>query len=364
MTSQNTTSKNILFVIDSMGIGGAEKVVLTLAKSLLDSGNSVHLIICDKDIKFMPDSRIKLHILRFKKSFMDYKRYSIRLHKLITSIEKKDGFKFDLIVAHLQKSTRLLRGCKHENIYHVVHSTLSKSAFANRSGLRLWLKKRNIQKIYYNLNIIAVSDGIKEDLLENIGIKPRSIQTIYNPINIDELKQLSKEKLAVDKADYIVHVGRFDTQKRHDILLKAFVKSKLGIKLILIGDGAERENITKLIKKLGIEDRVILTGFIQNPYPIIKNAKMLVLTSDYEGFGVVLAEALALNTPVVSTDCASGPNEILTGENRRYLARVGDVDDIANKLKEIYQEVDDIVINMPDKFDNIRITKQYLMLSY
>ena len=354
--------KNILFVIDSMGIGGAEKVVLTLAKSFLDRDHHVSLIICDNIVKFEVDARIDLHVLGFKKSFMDYTKYSKNLHAMIDKIEVNNDFTFDLIFAHLQKATKLLKGYRHRNIYDVVHSTLSQSAFANRTGLRLWLKKRTLQKIYNGLNIIAVSQGVQDDLVNIIGIKPKSIQTISNPVNMDEIQALSRERLIIAEEDYIVHVGRFHSVKRHDILLKAYKKSGISAKLVLVGDGEEIANIEKLITDLELKERVVLTGFMQNPYPIIKNAKLLVLSSEYEGFGIVLVESLLLGTPVVSTNCKSGPNEILVGSYAKYLAQVGDVDDLADKISEVYKDRYVIDKKMLKKFELQDIMKQYMAL--
>lgn len=355
-------AKHILLVIDSMGIGGAERVVLTQARLFLDRGHHVSLIVCDDIVKFDIDPRIDLHVLGFKKSFMDYTRYSKKIYSMIDNIEVNNGFTFNLIFAHLQKATKLLKRYRHKNIYHIIHNTLSQSAFKNRTGIRLFVKKKSLQRIYDNLNVITVSEGVKEDLVSVVGVKTASIRTIYNPISTDEVYRLSKEQLEIQEKNFIVHVGRFHSQKRHDILLRAFKKANLDTKLILVGDGEEKKNILDLVKELRLEDKVILTGFITNPYPLIKNAKLLILTSEYEGFGVVLAEALALKKPIISTNCKSGPNEILTGENKKYLVKVNDIDDISKKLQEVYWQADEIVTNLPERFNSSLIIDQYLKL--
>ena len=165
-----------------------------------------------------------------------------------------------------------------------------------------------------------------------------------------------------DLKDYIVHVGRFHKAKRHDILLEAYKKSNITAKLILIGDGSEKENILKTIKKLNLEKKVTLLGFILNPYPIIKNAKFLILTSDYEGFGIVLVEALILNTPIISTNCVSGPSEILVDEYSQYLMEVNNINNIASKIKNIYNNPYEIDSKILKKFDKVIITNKYLKL--
>jgi glycosyltransferase involved in cell wall biosynthesis len=236
------------------------------------------------------------------------------------------------------------------------------TAFKNRKGLKLFFKKRSLQKIYNGLNIITVSDGIKDDLLTIIEIKPQSIQTIHNPIDREHITRLALEPNPVQEDDYIIHVGRFDPAKRHDILLKAFALSNLNTKLVLVGDGSERDKIIAWIDTFGLHDKVIMCGFIQNPYPIIKNAKLLLLSSVHEGFGVVIVEALMLGTPVVSTDCKSGPNEIMTGSLAAYLVSVNDVEKLSETLQRIYHNPYVIPNTLMDQFLPATIVRSYMDL--
>jgi len=330
------TKKNILMVIDSMGIGGAEKVTLTLAKGFVKEGHSVALVICDDIVGFDIPSTIKLYRLNFQKSFMDYTRYRQKLHNLIKKIIVTNQKEFDLILVNLQKSTRLMSGYKHKKIFHIVHSTFSQSALKGKKGLKLFFRKRKLQRIYNGLNIITVSEGIEDDLLSMINISPKSIQTIYNPVDVEELHELAMKQQLIPKDNYIVHIGRFSKVKRHDILLKAFQKTDLDVKLILVGDGEEKENIVQLIDELNLKNRVILLGFLQNPYPIMKNAKILILSSEYEGLPTVLIEALALDTLIISTDCKSGPKEIMVNELVNYLVENKNIVALTNKINEVY----------------------------
>ncbi|HZF71585.1 glycosyltransferase [Sulfuricurvum sp.] len=355
-------NKNILFVIDSMGIGGAEKITLTLARKFVDNGYDVDLIVCDNIVHLEIPSEINLYILDFKKSLLDYTRYRLKLHRMIDDLIKENGYDYNLILVELQKATRLMHGYNHLNLFHVVHNTLSMTAFKNRKGLRLFLKKRSLQKIYNGLNIITVSDGIKDDLLTTIGIKPQSIQTIYNPIDREHITHLALEANLVNEDNYIVHVGRFDPAKRHDILLKAFLQSNLDTKLVLVGDGSERDKIITWIDEFGLHDKVIMCGFVQNPYPIIKNAKLLLLSSVHEGFGVVLVESLMLGTPVVSTNCKSGPNEIMTGSLAEYLVPVNDIEGLSRAIQKIYHNPYVVPGSLMDRFLPETIIRSYMEL--
>jgi glycosyltransferase involved in cell wall biosynthesis len=355
---------NILFVIDSLRIGGAEKVTLTLAQGFINHGYRVDIIICDNSIEFDIPDNINLHILDFKKSFLDYYRYSKKLHNMVDLIKKNNNIDFDLIIVELQKSVRLMKNYKHKNIYYAIQSNLAQSSIKNRKGLKLFLRKRKLQQIYNNLNIITCSNGIKDDLLEIVNIKPKSIQTIYNPVDTDEVKKLSKEFNQFKETNYIVHVGRFAKVKRHDILIQAFKKADIDAKLILVGDGEEKENIITIIKKLHLEDKVIMTGHVQNPYPLIRDAKLLVLSSEYEGLPTVLIEALTLNTHVVSTNCISGPSEILIDDLSKYLVKVNNIDELSKMIKQVYTLEYNIPSHIINNFELNNIISQYKTIKH
>ena len=126
----------------------------------------------------------------------------------------------------------------------------------------------------------------------------------------------------------------------------------------MVGTGELLEASKKLVKDLGIEDKVIFTGFKKNPYPYMKHAKLMVLSSDFEGLGLVILEALALGTPVISTDCPSGPNEILANQ---YLVAVQDVDELASRIR-LFVEKDTEVSYLNQKFTQLVATKAYLDL--
>ena len=148
--------------------------------------------------------------------------------------------------------------------------------------------------------------------------------------------------------DYIVHVGKFKQQKRHDILIKAYAKANVEQKLVLVGTGPLMEESKQLVKELNIEDKVIFAGFQKNPYPWIKHAKLMVLSSDFEGLGLVILEAIALGTSVVSTDCPSGPSEVLASVN---LSPVREVDILAENIR--------LALKNPEKYQTTLHTQFY-----
>ena len=156
--------------------------------------------------------------------------------------------------------------------------------------------------------------------------------TIHNPVARDWLIRSASESLpssvSLPRA-YIVHVGKFKSEKRHDLLLKAFANADTTSDLVLLGQGPLIGEAKKLAKALGVAHRVHFLGFHKNPFPIVKSAALLTLCSDFEGLGMVLLEAIAVGVPVISTDCQSGPNEILMAHQ---LTPVGDINALIRQL--------------------------------
>lgn len=190
------------------------------------------------------------------------------------------------------------------------------------------------------------------------------MSSTYSAFNFSEIrKEASLLNKNIPKEPYILHVGRYELEhKRQDLLLQAYAKLDTDCKLVLLGDGKDRDEIKNLIHSLGLNNKVLLAGFDANPYNWMKHAKLFVMSSDYEGFGMVLAEALALNTPVVSTDCQSGPSEILVDELGIFLTPVGDVESLSNTMKKSLEQYPEISEKYISRFDADNIVKQYLSL--
>jgi glycosyltransferase involved in cell wall biosynthesis len=221
-----------------------------------------------------------------------------------------------------------------------------------------------IKKSFDNKKLICVSKGVEDDLLTNISAQPAFVKTIYNPFDFKKINKLSNvvnSDIPVD--DYIIHVGRFELgHKRQDVLLKAYKKSNIKHKLVLLGDGQNRKEIESLNIFLDLQEKVLLPGFVSNPYNWIKNAKLFVFASDYEGFGNVLVESLSLKVPVVSTNCASGPCEILKYELSDYLVDTGDIEGLAEKMQSALIHYPEIESKHIEDFEITKIIDQYAQL--
>lgn len=362
-------SKKIAIFVETLGAGGIQKVVLELSDSFLRKGHEVHLFVLRNKIDYEVNNNIDLHVLSDSNISRIAQLRPYLYAKKINILLKEIGA-FDLMISNLgsfegSKIITLLR-LDQDKVYHCVHNTQSKRRFKRhkKNTFLKALKTSKIQKSFNNKHLITVSDGVRDDLLNTIKARPKSIMTIYNPFDIDLIrKKASEQESAIPKERYIIHVGRYELgHKRQDVLIKAFKKARTEHKLLLLGDGSDRGRIEELIASLDLQERVLLPGFHQNPYPFIHHADLLVLSSDYEGFGNVLAEALILDTPIVSTDCESGPSEIMGDELSAFLVPTGDVEALSKKIEEALDSYPKIETRHIERFDEKRIVKEYLSL--
>jgi glycosyltransferase involved in cell wall biosynthesis len=186
--------------------------------------------------------------------------------------------------------------------------------------------------------IIAVSESIKQDLILNFHFPDTKIEVVYNPVDIGEIEKLSEETVEHpwfhDHMPVIVSVGRLTKQKGYPYLLHAFslVKKRLSCRLAIIGDGEDRAKLLSMAKDLGVGREVEFLGFQKNPFKYMARSSLFVLSSLYEGFPNVILEAMALGLPVISTDCPSGPAEIIEDKKSGLLVPVRDEKALAGAI--------------------------------
>jgi len=350
-------------IIDSLGIGGAEKITLTLAKLFVQKGFNVEIICIYNHIQFPIPENINVHTISYEKRRFQNTIYKYKLQQKIAALEKAQGGTFDLILVHLLKSARLMKDYKHKNLYFILHSTMSQESLSGLSKRQYDKMLKRMRGKFNGKNLIAVSKGVADDLTTVVGIKYKSLQVIYNPIDIENINtQAMEENPFQEKKPYIVHLGRLVKVKRHDRLLRAFKASQIDAHLVLVGAGEYAQRIKNEIEELELQGRVTLAGLHTNPYPIIRDARMLVLTSDYEGLNTAILEALALKVPVVSTDCFSGPREILEGYHDNALAPLDNEEVLAQMIHEQYLHPQAIAKDILDRFDVNVIVNQYIAL--
>jgi glycosyltransferase involved in cell wall biosynthesis len=328
----------ILQVIGSMRGGGAEKVALTLHEGFLKLNQKSKILVLHKKVDYPINNK-----------------YILFEEDILSFIQKTQP---NLIIAHMQSSAEQLQAIKgYPHLFFVIHTTISQR-FKYKNFFSRIKHKRKFLTLYKNSQIISVSDGIKEDLKE-FGLF--NVKRIYNPFNFEKIQKLSEEELNL-KYDYIISVGNLTRVKRQDLLIKVISLLKTDLHLILLGKGHQEKNLKSLVKELHLEERVHFLGWKENPYKYMKNAKLFVLSSDVEGFGNVIVESLALNIPVVSMNCPSGPNEILVDELSSFLVNTGDILELKEKIELALTHYPNIKKEYYKKFDYIEIAKEYIAL--
>jgi glycosyltransferase involved in cell wall biosynthesis len=273
------------------------------------------------------------------------------------------GHRFNLAAAWAK---RLSPRCK---IYLSVHNTVSAEAKGG-GRWKSWKRWRAISRFYPRADgVICVSQGVADDLLRHAKLKRQQIQVINNPIVTPDLLQQAQQQLdhpwfSPDAEPVILAAGRLAEQKAFDVLLQAFarVRQQRPCRLMILGEGELRTKLAALAATLGIREDVALPGFVTNLPAYMRQAKVFALSSAFEGFGNVLVEAMAVGTPVVSTDCPSGPRDILHAGRYGALVPVGDSEALANAiLATLDKPVDrSLLAEAVKRYTVDTITSQYL----
>ncbi len=208
-------------------------------------------------------------------------------------------------------------------------------------------RKRRFRSLYSILfpmadRLVTVSDGVANNLSTNLEFLREKISRIYNPADTEEITKLARDVpehpwMLDDGPTVILAAGRLARVKDYPTLLQAFrqVSRNRDVHLIILGEGSWRRRLEKMIRKMGIQEKVSLPGWVSNPYAFMNRAAMFVLSSRYEGLPTVLIEALACGCPCVSTNCPSGPTEILDDGRFGPLVPVGDVSALAAAMERV-----------------------------
>jgi glycosyltransferase involved in cell wall biosynthesis len=204
-----------------------------------------------------------------------------------------------------------------------------------------------IGKLYpSSQSIIAVSYGVKRDLIENFNIPEEKVSVIYNPYDIDDIKIKSQEEVKhkwLNNQEYqtIITVGHLEKPKNYTLLIKAYKKAIEELpnaRLIIIGEGSELKRLTNLVSIFDLTNKIDFTGKLKNPFSYISRADLFVLSSDTEGFPNVLVEAMICGCPVISTDCPSGPNEIIEHGKNGILVPTADEKAMSEAIISLIQD--------------------------
>jgi len=355
---------NVVLIVKSLEGRGAERSVSTLASGFLQLGWHVHIVMLENTIEIPIDEGINLHVisynaLKYKLKLNRATRYKALAkdidHYILTNVGVPN-----LVLANLYKINWIMSYSRLPNVVNILHTALSKQ-FEKKIHSSPRKALEHLKEVYSKHPCSSVSEGARLDLIDTIGNIIPTV-TIFNPCNSEKIISESYEffdfkKLSIEPKQFIIHVGSFDIVKNHELLIRAFAKTDMRLPLVLVGKGKLEEKIKRLVNELGIEDKVKFAGFIKNPYPLIANASLMVLTSNFEGFGYVIAEGQILKVPVISTDCPYGPRELLPKAN---LTPINDSDAMTCKLIEAIQEPQKFNTQLPYNLEPVNIANRHI----
>lgn len=329
----------VAFVMAELGTGGIGRITVLLTRELVSRGYQVDLVLGRIGGPFVEqvDSRVRIvsigttHALG---SIFPLVRYLRRAEPAVVVCEK-----LRVNLAVLRASTLARR---HPPVFASIHGVLNHKLEAeNLSGTKKRRKYRDIAKAYpRNAGFLPVSSGIGADLIENFGVPPERVHVVLNPVVTDEMLEASQAPVdhpwfASDSCEpVLVGVGRLEPQKDFATLVRAFalLRKQRPARLLILGEGSERGELRALVNSLALDDDVSMPGFVTNPYALVARSSVFVLSSRWEGFGNVIVEAMALGTPVVSTDCPAGPREILDDGRFGLLVPIGNSQAMADAI--------------------------------
>lgn len=350
----------VLFFLESLGVGGAEKVLVNLIKGLDKSKYNI-------TVKVMSDVGVYndeiAEIIKCK-SIISGKNYGKNIfhnifykikYKLIYLLPKKIIYKiiarekYDVEVAFIEGfATAVISESKNKLSKKIawIHVDPIERNYADGYFKNLEEHSQCYKKFD---KIVCVSKSVERSAIKKYGITLNNIMTQYNPIDEDDIKKRANEKINIldSSAIKFITIGRLVEQKGYDRLIRVIKRLKEeydGVfQLLILGDGEKKKQLGEYIKENKLTNIVKLQGFVKNPYPYLKNSDLFICSSRAEGYSLVIAESLILNVPVISTKC-SGPNELLdfgkygmlveNDEDSLYLGLKNIIDD-RNKLKEL-----------------------------
>lgn len=296
-----------------MASGGAERVVSLLLKHL-HVKYDITLVLMRKKIEYEIPKDIKIHYLENSRPFENGLIKLLKLPLLALKYKKfckKNRIDISFALMNRPCYIAIISKIFGNNCLHIISERSTPSSIYKEENFKSSINKFLIKKLYPKADkIVANSSGNRDDLIYNFQIKKDKISIIYNPCDLKYIREKSDEKVKFRDKDFtFITIGRLDDGKNHKLLIDAIKNIKA--KLFIIGAGALKDKLILHVKQNSLEEKVIFLGSKDNPYKYLKQADCFVFSSNYEGFPNVLLEALACKLPIISTDCKSGPREIL-----------------------------------------------------
>jgi glycosyltransferase involved in cell wall biosynthesis len=365
---KNRVSQRIAIVLPTLSGGGAERVMVTLANLFAARGYMVDLVVVMAKGPFLSNVSPTVRVVDFKKG------------RVISSL-------FPLMLyLRTARPDATLSVMTHTNIVAIMARWLSRSTtrlvISERSSITFDVSrdKKLLGRILYflvpllyryNNAIVSVSHAAAADLVRYARLSSDAVAVIYNPFELDRIWSMAQEPvlhpwLAPGQPPVILAIGRLDEAKDFATLIHAFAKLRIkyASRLLILGEGELRANLEALITNCNLTDEhVLLPGFVNNPFSYMARCSMFVLSSKYEGLPGVLIEAMACGAPVISTDCCSGPHEILEGGRWGRLVPVNDAEALTTAMAEVFdtphEQLPDVRLRASN-FESERAVDAYL----
>lgn len=359
---------HICFFPGMLNLGGVGSLTINLAEEFTRQGHKVDFFLTKKKGDYLERLPKGVKIVEGKgsafKSVFSFADY-LKKEQPDVVISARDYLNLAAIFSKLIAFSRVKLVCS----VHVDYSGMPKVKPSLRGGVQnLFLKHLGFYK--YANHVVAVSTGVADDFSSRFNYPRSAIKVIYNPTYMP--KKYSNEpsirftEFVNEDKPIILSVGRLTEQKNFELLIDAFsiVKKQIDCRLLILGEGHLRAALEKKVEALHLFDDVLMPGFVNNPIDYMKVADVFVMSSDYEGFGNVIVEALGAGLPIVSTDCPSGPAEILANGEFGSLVPIRNKSElskaIANSLEE--KKGDEHLINRAKIFSARNIAREYLSL--
>jgi glycosyltransferase involved in cell wall biosynthesis len=320
--------KRLAVFVASLAQGGIGKMRLHLIQQFLDLGVDVDLLVADADSPYMHRVDPRVHVVGLPTS---HAITSVPAIARYLRQRRPDA----MLTQRIRVNVAALRGRWLARMDTPIFSTFNTNLSAQFASLPEPKARRQLATLrrYYPRNdgLMAVSRGVAADAASLLGVPTDSIPVVYNPVVTPSLAEQAAEPLRDPwfedpRIPVLLGVGRLEPQKNFANLIDAFaqVRQRRECRLVVLGEGKLRAELTSRIRDLGVEDDVRLPGFVTNPYQYMRQASLYVLSSSWEGLPNALMESMAVGTPVVATNCPNGPDEILEGGKHGRLVPVND----------------------------------------
>lgn len=335
----NKDNKKIAIVIADLELGGGQRVAINLANALAKNNDVSLITFKDAETHYQVPGEL-VYLNCEEKSSLLGKVYNVfkRAYKLRAVIKKEQ---YDYVYGFME-TANFPTAMAFPNAALSVHCNPREYSFFESLLVKLTYSRVK--------NIIAVSKDVASILRSDFGLK--NVSRIYNPVDVEDIVAQVDEPYKHPKP-YIVALGRFHEVKRYDLLINAFATSKMkeDCDLVIVGDGELRPKLEEQVQQLNLQNKVHFVGIQNNPFPYLAGAKFITLSSRTEAFPMVLIEALALQCPVVATDCPTGPREIVEDGVNGLLVENENTEAFSAAIDQLFY--DDVLHN---KFKNNAIT--------